>query len=750
MSPKTIELPISGMSCVGCAKSIEMALKGKPGVIGSAVDFPSSRVVVTLDEQRVQRDDIVRTIRESGFDVVEAADGESLTEAIESADNVESQRQWSRFVLGATLTAPLFILSMGRDFGVWGDWAHAHWVNGLMFALATPVQLYVGWNYYLNAFNSLKNGFANMDVLVALGSTVAYAYSVWVMLALWLGSDRWGAHVYFETSATILTLILLGRIVEHKAKGQTNAAIKSLLNLQVKTARVIRHGQQQDLAIESVIVGDQVVVRPGEKIPVDGVVVSGRSAVDESMLTGESLPVEKQAGSLVTGSTINREGLLTVEARRLGSESVLAQIVKQVKQAQASKAPIQQLADRISNVFVPIVMVVAAATFCVWYFYLGDFTQALLRMISVLIISCPCAMGLATPLAVMVGMGRGAEQGILFKSSQALQRARDVTLVVLDKTGTITTGQLSVTDVVPTEQISHEKLLMLAASLESNSEHPIAAAIVAEATNQNLKLQPTEDFLAWPGQGVTGRIGEQVLHLGNSAWMKQLSIAGAEFESQANDLEHQAKTVLWLSADKSLIGLLAVSDTVKASSAAAIEQLKALHLHVAMITGDNIHTASAIAKQAGIADVMAETLPSDKALRIKEHQAAGKIVAMVGDGINDAPALAQADVGIAIGTGTDIAIESADITLLRGDLKSVPQALRLSALTIRNIKQNLFWAFAYNVLLIPIAAGVLAGFHFLPTGLRELHPIMAAFAMILSDLVIVANALRLRYVKLDD
>ncbi len=552
--------------------------------------------------------------------------------------------------------------------------------------------------------------------------------------------------MYFETSATIITLILLGRIVESKAKGKTGAAIQKLLGMQSKTARVQRGSKTVDIPLERVVVGDRIVVRPGERIPVDGIVLEGQSAVDESMLTGESWPVQKSAGMSVVGATVNREGLLTIEAHKLGGESALAQIIKQVKRAQASKAPIQLLADRISNIFVPIVLGIALLTFAVWFFLIGDLNQALLRMISVLIISCPCAMGLATPLAVMVGMGRGAESGILFKSSEALQRVRDVSHIVLDKTGTISQGKLTVTDVVAAANCSETELLTLAASVERGSEHPIAAAIVAEAERRGLKLEPPSEFSASPGQGVTARLGATTVRVGNQAWLAQ-TIDPSAMAQQALTLEQQAKSVMWVEADQQLLGLLAVADTLKPSSQAAVQRLQEMGLHIAMMTGDNQHTAEAIAQQVGIHDVFAQTLPSDKAARVRELQSQDKVVGMVGDGINDAPALAQADVGFAIGTGTDVAIESADVTLLRGDLNSVPQAIALSAATIRNIKQNLFWAFAYNVALIPIAAGCLAGFTYLPTMLRELHPIMAAFAMVLSDMVIVGNALRLRTIK---
>ena len=744
----TFELPITGMTCVGCAKSIERSLNLQKGVVSSAVNFTQSQVVVSVDPSQVDREQVIQTIRDLGFEIVEANAGESLVDTTAAAHQLANDRQWRRLIVGLVLTIPLFLFSMGRDFGVLGHWSHASWCNWLMFLLATPVQFFVGWDYYVSSYKSIKRRMANMDVLVSLGSTVAYVYSLVVTIALTFHSTAWGEHVYFETSATIVTLILLGRMVETRANARTGAAIKKLLGMQSKTARIRRGDQEIDIPIGQVKVGDHVIVRPGEKIPVDGLVLDGRSAVDESLITGESFPVEKSAGMKVVGATINREGLLTIKATCLGSESTLAQIVKQVEHAQSTKAPIQQLADKIASVFVPIVIGVAILAFCGWYFFVGDFTQALLRMISVLIISCPCAMGLATPLAVMVGMGRGAEHGILFKSSEALQRMCDVTDVILDKTGTISEGKLSVTDIVAGANGSEESVLGLAASMERGSEHPLATTIVAKAVERQLVLQTCREFQSMPGQGVQGTIDGDSIRVGNLRWMAEQGIAIDAMQSRALELEKQAKTVVWIACGGKVVGLIAVADTIKSSSKSAVDRMKQMGLRVSMITGDNVHTANAIGRQVGIEEILAETLPHDKAARVQNLKSAGKVVAMVGDGINDAPALALADVGIAIGTGTDIAIESADVTLLRGDLNGVSQAMKLSAATMRNIKQNLFWAFAYNVLLIPVAAGVLAGFAFLPLMLRELHPIMAAFAMIASDLVIVANALRLQSIKL--
>tara|TARA_R110002049_G_scaffold50370_3_gene143121 strand:+ start:162705 stop:164990 length:2286 start_codon:yes stop_codon:yes gene_type:complete len=742
-----IELPITGMTCMGCARSIELALNSVPGVVDSNVNFAGQSVSAKYDPRQTSPDEIADAIREAGYGVVEQSSGQTMADATEKAEKNENQKRMRLLGLSLVLTVPLFILSMGRDFGLWGEWAHADWVNVLMLVLATPVQFLAGREFYIASYQSLKMRFANMDVLVAMSTSTAYLYSVWVTIAVALGVTRWGEHVYFETSATIITLILAGRLIESRAKSRTSGAIRNLMNMQAKTARVIRDSKPQDIPIEEVIVGDEVMVRPGERIPVDGEVISGESAVDESMVTGESLPVEKSVGMNVVGATMNHDGMLIVRASHQSGDSMLAKIVKRVQEAQATKAPIAQLADRISHVFVPIVMIVAIMAFCVWYFVLGDLTQGILRMISVLIISCPCAMGLATPLAVMVGMGRGAENGILFKSSDALQRARDVTHVLLDKTGTISQGKLVVTDVVTSEDWSRERLLSIAAAVESGSEHPIALAIINAAGLTSENLPATENFRGTPGRGVSAVIDGDTVDAGNQTWLQSKSIdAVAEFADRAGKLQQQANTVVWVAVNQKVVGLIAIADTIKPSSHEAIKSLTASGMHVAMVTGDNAHTASAIAGRVGIQDVFAETLPDEKSDRVASLQEQGNVVAMVGDGINDAPALAQADVGIAIGTGTDIAIESADITLLGGDLRGVSRALNLSAATMRNIKQNLFWAFAYNVLLIPVAAGVLAGFSSLPLMLRELHPIMAALAMVLSDFVIVANALRLRHV----
>lgn len=785
-----ITLPVTGMHCENCATLIKRNLKKMEGILSADVSIATEQAAVSFNADSVSEDAIVDKIRSLGFDVVDA-DAESTARA------EEFQRQKLQFTVGVVFTLPLFLLSMGRDFGVIGGWAHAAWVNGLMFALAAPVQFYVGWDYYVGGFKALRNRAANMDVLVAMGSSVAFLYSVAVALAGFAGGDGLGAHVYFETAAVIITLIKLGKLLEARAKGQTSAALKKLLGLSPKTACLLKNGEEEHIPIAQVTIGDLLRVRPGESMPVDGIVRTGESAVDESIFTGESLPVDKTAGSEVTAATINQSGLLTIEATRVGSETALARLIQLVQATQQSKAPIQRIADAVASVFVPVVIGIAFVTFLAWWLWVGEgFTPAMLRLVAVLVIACPCALGLATPTAVMVGTGIGAQRGILFRNTESLERAGKLATVVLDKTGTLTRGELMLTDIIlpegarvertPTGQKARQEtnsLLQFAASAERGSEHPIGKAIVRAAAESGIDTVAPTQFTAVAGHGIIAQLellsnGEARpvnalckradVIIGTPALLHQHGISaedtvGEPSPSQhspvgepspsrcseaAKQLQAEAKTVLWVAINGKVEGLIAVADTLKPDAKDAVTELRRLGCKVTMMTGDNRVTAAAIAQAVGIDDVMAELLPEDKASALQKKQTATDgLVAMVGDGINDAPALAQADVGMALGTGTDIAMETADLTLMHGELRAIPEAIRLSRTTMRTIRQNLFWAFFYNVLLIPLAAGVFYPLTFLPMMLRELHPMLAAFAMALSSVSVVLNSLRLQWRK---
>lgn len=741
-SARRLILPITGMTCANCAATVERALRRTEGVTGASVNYATERAMVELSPEGTTLEDLSIALERVGYGVLQADPGQ-LDDVEAAARHRELQNQTRKFWTGVGFAGPLLVLSMARDFGVLGSWAYAPGVNWLMFVLATPVQVYVGWDYYVGGWKSLRAGSANMDVLVALGSTVAYVYSIVVAVALTAGSTAVGEHVYFETAALIITLIKLGKLLEARAKGETSEAIRELIGLQPDTARVVRQGIELDVPVSDVVVGDLLLVRPGERIPVDGEVVDGLSSIDESMLTGESMPIEKGPGDDVVGATINKSGAFHFRATKVGANTALAQVVRLVQEVQGSKAPIQRLADQVAGVFVPAVIVVALLTFVVWWALPGaDFATALVRLVAVLVIACPCALGLATPTAVMVGTGRGARLGILFRSSEALQRAKQIEIVVFDKTGTLTQGEPEIRSVIALDGDEAE-LLRFAGSAELMTEHPLGEAVLREARRRSLKLTEPTSFKALAGRGVEATIAGVGVLVGNQVLMAECDVDLKALEPATERIVAGAATPLWVAIDGKAKGVLGAADTLKEGSADAVRDLRDRGLHVVLLTGDQTATAEAIASKVGINEVRAEVLPHQKRDVIRELQA-DHVVAMVGDGINDAPALAQADVGIAIGTGTDVAIEAADITLMGGDPRSVVTALALSRATMRTIKQNLFWAFFYNVVLIPVAAGALYSATFLPIILRALHPILAAFAMALSSVTVVVNSLRLR------
>lgn len=721
-----IELDIGGMTCAACSSRIEKVLNRQEGIKQANVNLAMERATVTYTPGLIDVDAIIENIERIGFTAKKHVD---TVEKDEPKSQV-IKRQKFMFILSFVFSVPLFFTMIEHFYpnsGIVPSWL----MNGFVqWALATPVQFIAGSQFYRGAYKSLRGGSANMDVLVAMGTSAAYFYSVYLVV---IGDNQ----LFFESSAVIITLVLLGKLLEARAKGQTSQAIKKLIGLQPKKAVVVRNGEEVEIDIEDVQIGDVIRVKPGEKIPVDGIVVNGHSTVDESMLTGESIPVDKVEGDEVIGATINKHGTFTFRATKVGKDTALSQIIKVVEQAQGSKAPIQRMADIISGYFVPIVVVIALITFSIWYFVLGaTFQEALINFTAVLVIACPCALGLATPTSIMVGTGKGAENGILYKGGEHLEKAHKTDTVVLDKTGTITKGEPEVTDVIPTNGWNEADVMKLAASIENHSEHPLGLAIVNFAKEKGYSLYTIENFEAIPGHGLKGEYAGKIVLIGTRKLMKKYNVDVAEHEESLATLEKEGKTAMLMSYNEQIVGIIAVADMVKETSKQAIESLKEMGYEVVMLTGDNERTAKAIASQVGIDHVFAEVLPEDKADKVKELQLSGKKVIMVGDGINDAPALAVADIGMAIGTGTDIAMEASDITLMRGDLRSIPQAIRLSRLTMRNIKQNLFWAFVYNSIGIPIAA------------LGFLAPWLAGAAMAFSSVSVVSNALRLKTVKL--
>lgn len=726
MTSKKIDIDVMGMTCAACSSRVEKALNKQEGVNNAVVNLLSNRATVDFDDEKIKEGDIIRTIEKAGYKAELEIDRD--TDREKELREMEINSLKKSFIISAILSIPLFSAMFFHMAGVHNPLSNLLNNGWFQLILATPVQFIIGARFYKGAYNSLRGGGANMDVLIAMGTSAAYFYSVY---NLFNGVNEY----YFESSAVIITLILLGKLFEAIAKGKTSEAIKKLMGLQPKIARVIRNGEEIGLPIEKLEIGDVVVVRPGEKVPVDGVITEGHSALDESMLTGESIPVDKTVGDEVIGATINKFGSFKFEARKIGKDTVLSQIIKLVEEAQGSKAPVQRLADKISGIFVPVVVAIALVTFLGFTFIRNDFNSGLINAVAVLVIACPCALGLATPTAIMVGTGKAAENGILIKSGEHLERAHKMDTIIFDKTGTITKGEPELTDILTFNSIGKDEVLRIAASVEKASEHSLGQSIVKYAQEKGIELADTEEFMSISGMGIRARFEDQDVLIGNRRLMEENKVKLEDYEAEMLRLEEEGKTAMLIVVDGLVFGIIAVADQIKETSLKAIKELQGMNLDIYMITGDNERTAKAIAKQVGIRNILADVLPENKSQAVDRLKSQGRHVGMVGDGINDAPALAAADVGFAIGTGTDVAMEAADITLMRGDLNGVVTAIRLSHRTMKTIKQNLFWAFFYNSVGIPFAA------------LGFLNPMVAGAAMAFSSVSVVTNSLRLRRFK---
>ena len=733
-----VTLNLRGMHCASCANSIQSATRSISGVASSNVNFATEEVVIEFDKKKTSSSAIQKVIKDIGYEAILPEQVNSDREKNVRLSELQdlTRKVWVGGAIGIILVIGSLPMMTGLQIPLIPAFLHDRW---LQLALALPVQLWCGSSFYIGAWKAFKNHTATMDTLIALGTLAAFSYSITVTLnPTFFIAQGLQPEVYYEVSVIVITLILLGKLFENRAKGETSDAIRKLIGLQAKTARVLRDGKESDIPIEDVQINDIVLVRPGEKIPVDGEAIAGNSTVDESMVTGESIPIEKKVGDRVIGATMNKSGSLQIRANRIGKDTVLSQIVQLVKDAQGSKAPIQRLADQVTGWFVPVVISIAIATFIIWFEIMGNITLATISAVGVLIIACPCALGLAAPTSIMVGTGKGAENGILIKDAGSLELAHKVQTIVLDKTGTLTEGKPVVTDIFSISKNDNE-LLKLVAAIERNSEHPLAEAVVNHAKQKDLTIPEVNEFIAIAGSGVQGKVNNSLVQVGTRRWMDELKIDTSELHQYQDSWETGGKTVVLIAVDNVARGLIGIADKLKPSSQTAVAALQRMKIEVVMLTGDNQSTAEAIAREVGIKRVFAGVRPDQKVAKIRELQAEGKVVAMVGDGINDAPALAQADVGLAIGTGTDVAIAASDITLISGDLQGIVTAIQLSRATINNIQQNLFFAFIYNVAGIPIAAGILYPFFG-----WLLNPIIAGAAMAFSSVSVVTNALRLR------